>query len=299
VATVIYHDNLNQSILEIGDLCNQMIPLAYDTVRTVRVIGDDDKHVLMEINNDLTPDGVNICEGKYDVVLDTGPSFATQRAEALEAMMTLLQTSPDLMQVIGDKVAEHMDWPGSTEIAARLKKIVPKELLSPEEAAEEAEAQPDQGPSPEEQQAQAMQEAQLAEAQAQLEHAEKMRLAELAEREAAVRKANADAEIAEANVRKAHADAETAEAKADAARAEARMAPVARAQELTHSEDTHNQQLQHAEDRHIQEGVQGAEAHMQTARHSEETHSQKADHAERAAADRPKTSQRKPGKGEE
>ena len=77
----------------------------------------------MEINNDDNPDSINIVEGKYDVVLDTGPNFATQRMEALEQMKTILQTAPELMQVIGDKVAENMDWPGAVEIADRREAI--------------------------------------------------------------------------------------------------------------------------------------------------------------------------------
>lgn len=84
VATVIYHDNLNHAIQEVGDVVNQLIPLAYDTTRTVRIIGEDDEHKLQTINDPNDEEMPDITKGRYDVALETGPSFSTQRKEALE-----------------------------------------------------------------------------------------------------------------------------------------------------------------------------------------------------------------------
>jgi hypothetical protein len=300
VATVIYHDNLNHSIQEVGDVVNQMIPICYDTVRTERVVGEDEKHRLVEFNNPNNKESINICEGKYDIVLDTGPSFATQREEALNAMMALLQTNPDLMQVIGDKVAEHMDWPGSTEIAARLKKLVPPQYLSDQEQKEAAEAAGPTEPSPEEEQAQAVQEVQLKEAAAQLQHAEEMRQIEKVEAVAKADTAASNAEIAKQRARQAEADANAAESKAHMAEVEAAARPYEKDQDLTQGQQRHsvaletqvgehNQRLQHAEDEHIQHGMQDADHHLQTSRHAEDSHEQQADHAERAAQLKAKT----------
>lgn len=217
VATAVYHDNLNHAIQEVGDVVNQLIPLAYDTVRTVRIIGDDDKHKLMVIND--APEN-DITFGKYDVSVETGPSFATQRAEALDAMMTLIQTAPDLMGVIGDLVAKYMDWPGAFEIAERLKKTIPKELQDNDDEPGSPEDEQKQ-PSPEEmaqmeqmQQAQQMQQMQmqmqLQEAQLKLQKAE----AELAEQQARAAQSSADVRTAEAKAREAEARATQAEVNA-------------------------------------------------------------------------------------
>lgn len=226
VATVIYHDNLNHSIQECGDVINQLIPLAYDTPRTLRAIGPDDKHDLIRVNDPFDENSPDITKGKYDVQLETGPSFTSQRQEALEAMMTLIQTSPDLMQVIGDLVAKNMDWPGAHEISERLRKIVPKELLSEDETGEGGEEQ--QGPTPEQQTMQAqmqMQMAQMQDAQAQLEHAAQMRQIELAEAQARLLQAQAATEQANASAEQAKANAVAAQAKAQQALVEAEMAP--------------------------------------------------------------------------
>lgn len=294
VATVIYHDNLNHAILEAGDVINQLIPVAYDTTRTLRVIGEDEKHKLMKVNDPNDENSPDITMGKYDVVLDTGPSFTTQRLEAYDAMMTLLQTNPDLMQVIGDKVAEKMDWPGATEIAARLKKMVPKELLSDDELAEQQGAP--QQPSPQEQMADQLQQAQLSDAAAQLQHAEQLRQLEIQQEQEALRKAQSDATIAEANARRAEAQAEEAEHRAAQAEIEATVSPFVKQQEMDHAEDTHNQDMQHKDADHELNSRMGELTAEQKLVHGEQNHRHKARMNEQQAKDRSQQSkQPRPG----
>lgn len=217
VATIIYHDNVNHMIQEVGDVCNQLIPLAYDAVRTTRVIGPDDKHKLMVINDPNDENSPNIVAGKYDVELETGPSFATQRAEALDAMTMLLQTSPDIMAIAGDIVAKNMDFPGAYEFAERIKKTIPKELLdddSEDDAAAEGE-QPEMS---------AAEQMAMEQAQAQRAAQQEMTELELEEKRLANRKAAAEADVAEANAEAAQAKTREAEARADEAEAKSRVA---------------------------------------------------------------------------
>jgi hypothetical protein len=42
VATYIYPDNLKEAISECGRVINDLIPLVYDTARTIRILGDDE-----------------------------------------------------------------------------------------------------------------------------------------------------------------------------------------------------------------------------------------------------------------
>lgn len=222
VATVIYHDNMNQSILEGGDVVNQLLPIAFDTVRTTLIIGEDDKPKTVELNNPERPDEPDITNGKYKTSIVTGPSFTTQRQEAQDAMMTLIQTSPELMNYIGDLVAKNMDWPGAFEIAERLKKMMQKAGTLPPD--------PEEQQSPEAQQAQAQaqaaQQAQLEEAAAQMQHAQAMRELELAKTQAQAEDAQAKVEQTKAALATASADARRAEAQADEAEAKARIAEI-------------------------------------------------------------------------
>jgi hypothetical protein len=42
VATYIYPDNLKEAISECGRVINDLIPMVYDTARTIRILGDDE-----------------------------------------------------------------------------------------------------------------------------------------------------------------------------------------------------------------------------------------------------------------
>jgi len=67
--------------------------------------------------------------GKYDVVVATGPGYATKRQEALEAMAQLLQGNPQLWTVAGDLFVKNMDWPGAQEMAKRFAKTIDPKLM--------------------------------------------------------------------------------------------------------------------------------------------------------------------------
>ena len=72
----------------------------------------------------------DLTAGKYDLVVQAGPSYTTKRQEAADQMMTLLQAFPQAAPVIGDLVAQNLDWPGADEIAARLRMLLPATLQS-------------------------------------------------------------------------------------------------------------------------------------------------------------------------
>lgn len=229
VATITFHDNLNLSILEGGTVANELIPVAFDTVRTLVITGSDEREEFVTVNDPQDEASPNIIEGKYLTQLVTGPSYTTQRMEAADAMLEAVKVFPQLMEVAGDILVEVQDWPGSDRISARLKKVLP--AAQQEEAEKEAEEQAASGqpmeppqPSPEEQMAaQAMQmQMQMQQAQMQFEM-EKMKFEtqkmqfELQEAQQRLIAAQADAQIARANARAAEYKADEAQAKAEQA----------------------------------------------------------------------------------
>lgn len=66
--------------------------------------------------------------GKYDVVVSAGPGYTTRRQEAADQMMQFLQAFPQAAPIIGDLFADSLDWPKASEIAARLRKMLPPQL---------------------------------------------------------------------------------------------------------------------------------------------------------------------------
>ena len=187
VATFIYPDNLKDAIREGGEVVNQLIPIVYDTARTIRVIGEDDSVTLARINDPGHPEALDITSGRYDVSIDTGPSYTTKRVEASENMTELMRVFPQAAAVIGDLYVKAQDWPMSEEIAKRLKALLPPGLQEGEDGKP---APPDP--------------AQQAAAQMQ----QQMASLQLREAEANAKKAEADAVKAEAEAAQAEFEAE-------------------------------------------------------------------------------------------
>lgn len=143
IASLTYYDNGNASILEAGDVINQLIGQIYDGTRIIRIIGEDETAKLVKINDPQDPNSPNLAVGKYDTAVRTGASYTTRRVEAAEAMMEAVQVYPEIMTIAGDLVAKNQDWPGAEELAERLRKTVPPHLLSEKERAEMEEQGPD------------------------------------------------------------------------------------------------------------------------------------------------------------
>ena len=121
-----FYDNLTKSIAQTGKIILDLIPHIYDSQRVMRIIGDDGKPDLVEINKaSQDAEGVfkvmhDMTVGQYDVVMDTGPGFNSKRQAAVEAMMPLVNGNPELFKVAGDLVFRNMDFPGADVIADRL-----------------------------------------------------------------------------------------------------------------------------------------------------------------------------------
>jgi len=135
-----FADNLARTIRHAGRCIVAMIPCVYDTQRVVKVLGADEKMDMATINKPLDQPEQDpqtgaiktvlndLTIGRYDVTVGVGPSYTTQRAEAVDAMMQAGQAYPTLWQVAGDKIIRSMDWPGAEEIADRLERTIPPQI---------------------------------------------------------------------------------------------------------------------------------------------------------------------------
>lgn len=151
VSTFHYIDNLARALRHAGRVLIDLIPHVYSAPRVVRILGENQKPDLVKVNQKFMveeEDPVShelreiekiyeLGAGKYDVTVTTGPSYTTQRQEAADQMMQLVQARPELGALIGDLIAENLDWPGADEIAKRLKAMLPAQVQgeNPEVAA--------------------------------------------------------------------------------------------------------------------------------------------------------------------
>lgn len=141
VATFHFPDNLARGLRYEAKVLVDLIRKYYDTKRVVRILGLDGKEESVTLDPRLdgayqeqeTQDAeikkiFNPLVGEYDVVIDTGPSFQTQRQEAYANLTELAGRNPQLMQVAGDLVMRAADFPMADKLAERLEKTLPKEL---------------------------------------------------------------------------------------------------------------------------------------------------------------------------
>ena len=132
-----YGDNLTKSIRHAGRILIDLIPKVYTGPRAVRTIGADNTHKVVMVNKIFQEAGktkiFNLGLGTYDVTVNTGPSFATKRQEAVQSMLDLTRSLPQISQYVADLLVRNMDWPGATEIADRLKKLLPPGLAENED----------------------------------------------------------------------------------------------------------------------------------------------------------------------
>jgi hypothetical protein len=124
-----FYDNLTRSINHTWRIILNWAPTIYDTQRTLRVIGDDNKPSLVTVNQQSRDEkGViqvlnDVRVGDYDVVMETGPGFNTKREEARAYFAELMGNGPMaalIAKVGADLVVRMSDADGAEQLADRL-----------------------------------------------------------------------------------------------------------------------------------------------------------------------------------
>lgn len=141
-----YVDNDQRSKRHVGRIFVDLIPKIYDTARTVTILREDGKDEQVAVNPTMGsayaerpgPTGktqkiFNPVIGKYGVTVTIGPSYASKRVEAADSMMQFVKALPQTAMLIADLIAKNQDWPGAEEMATRLAKALPPNLLTPDQ----------------------------------------------------------------------------------------------------------------------------------------------------------------------
>jgi hypothetical protein len=135
-----YHfiDNLARAIEHGGRILIDLIPVVYSGRRMIRVLGADNSAATVQLGQPLVDPATKLpmtklCDlgrGRYDLTVETGPSFATRREEAASQMLQLLQAYPAAAPILGDLLARNLDWPEADEVARRLKALLPPQVAA-------------------------------------------------------------------------------------------------------------------------------------------------------------------------
>lgn len=130
-----------------------LIPKIYDTKRVVRIVGEDGTETFAQLDpqqqQPLTQQShpsiadevqliFNPGIGRYDVTVEVGPNYETRRQEAFNALTQIMSQDQELMKVAGDLLFKAADFPMADEVAERLHRTIPPQILG-------------EGPTPQEQ----------------------------------------------------------------------------------------------------------------------------------------------------
>jgi len=168
VGSYAFTDHFEFALTHSGKVLIDLIPHIYKSERIVRIRGESGTdEVMVPINtrpgsplldqvqnldgehmiqNDHSKYINDLGVGKYDLVATIGPSFATQREEALEFMVSLVEKMPKLADAAPDLIIGLLDMPMSEELMRRVKLLVPPDLRKLEPGEEPPEDEP---PTPE------------------------------------------------------------------------------------------------------------------------------------------------------
>jgi hypothetical protein len=140
VGSYLYVDNFARAVRHTGNIIVDLIPHVYDSERTIRIMGEDGKIDVLEVNKakGVGPGGGTIYEhdlttGSYDVVATVGPSYTTRREEARDGMVEFVRAAPEAGALILDLLAKAQDWPMAEDIAKRVRATLPPAIRKIEE----------------------------------------------------------------------------------------------------------------------------------------------------------------------
>lgn len=133
IATFHFPDNLARALKYEAKVVLDLIPKVMEQKQVVRLLGLDGKQetavmdptmeaAFAETNASI--DKIfNPGVGRYDVTIDTGPSYQTQRQESADFIANAVQRDNSIMQVAGDLVWKSQDFPLAEEFSERYKKL--------------------------------------------------------------------------------------------------------------------------------------------------------------------------------
>lgn len=137
VSTFHYIDNLARAIRHAGRILIDLIPHFYSVSRVIRILNPEGEAETVRVGS---PEEAMAAQqeamrtqqeveqvyalgvGKYDVAVDTGPSFTTQREEFNALLTELIRAAPQYADLLGPLLIKSFDAPGIDKIMAEIEK---------------------------------------------------------------------------------------------------------------------------------------------------------------------------------
>ena len=123
-----FQDQLVDSMELSGRVMIDMIPHIYDTERTIRILGEDEREEAIAVNKTLMDaqtgeyvKTMDLTTGTYDIKVASGPSFTTRKQETAEQLSQIIAQNPAMSEIVGDVLFKNLDLVGGDEVIQRLR----------------------------------------------------------------------------------------------------------------------------------------------------------------------------------
>ena len=136
-----FQDQLVDALELSGRVMIDMIPAIYDTERTIRILGEDEREEAIAVNKTLMDAStgeyvqtMDLTTGTYDIKVAAGPSFTTRKQETAEQLSQIIAQNPAMSQLVGDVLFKNLDLVGGDEVIKRLRSAgVKSGIIEPNE----------------------------------------------------------------------------------------------------------------------------------------------------------------------
>lgn len=133
----VFLSNMLMAIQFEGRILADLIPHYYDAPRSAMITGLEGEHQKVMLNQAFRDASgkelmYSMKTGKYDTIITTGPSFASQRQETMQSMIDLIQptmnTNPNAGSVLLYEVVKNIDTVNSGLLQKLIKATLPPQL---------------------------------------------------------------------------------------------------------------------------------------------------------------------------
>lgn len=135
-----YSANLAWSIRALGTMCVEILPKLNSGPGDMRQVSPDGTVKTSKVNQpyedeqgQLQPP-LYLGQGQYEVTISSGPSYESSRQQVSDKLSTVIgAVPPEIQRYFLDTWADNLDFPGSEDLAQRLRTLVPPEALAASE----------------------------------------------------------------------------------------------------------------------------------------------------------------------
>jgi hypothetical protein len=131
-----FHDNLTRGVRCAGRIVVDLIPKVYNDARVMRILGSDGKQNMVPVNQRIDmpptpqqPQGAvlnyDLTVGKYDVVVEAGPSYTTKREESAEMITSAIRAAPQTASILLPQLMKMTDMPDGEKVTEMLATMMP------------------------------------------------------------------------------------------------------------------------------------------------------------------------------